>query len=142
MIYKQIPFGSPQYTQALKLRDAVLRAPLGLQLSPQDTHDEADQLHLGAFTQQELIGCITLKALNGEQVRFRQMAVLPAHQGRGIGSALLRHAEAQARASGWREIIVHAREAVLGFYLNNAYHMQGTRFEEIGLPHVKMHKGL
>ncbi len=142
MVFKQIQFGSPQYAQALNLRDTVLRAPLGLQLSANDTRDEAVQIHLGVFEGEDLIGCITLQTLNEKQVRFRQMAIAPARQGRGIGSALLRYAESQARAAGWREVVLHARESVLDFYLNNAYHRQGAGFEEIGLAHVKMHKGI
>jgi len=52
--------------------------------------------------------------------RIRMLYVLPAHQGRGVGAALLATAEADAGA-GVSEITLHATLTARGFYSHHGY---------------------
>lgn len=137
-----VAFDSTHYRESLALRERLLRAPLGLQLTAADLFDEARQIHLGAFEAHTLIGCLLLKPEHNTQIRFRQMAVDTAQQKRGVGSALLRFAETTAAAQGYTQVILHARETARAFYQRNGYQCVGERFEEIGLAHIKMCKPL
>jgi len=44
-----VPHGSPAYAQTVKLRQDMLRTPLGLTLTPAQLATETDQVHLAAF---------------------------------------------------------------------------------------------
>ena len=71
-----------------------------------------------------------------------QHAVAPECQRQGVGSVLVRFAEKFARDRGYTEIMAHARESALGFYIRLGYVPVGPRFTELGLPHVEVRKRL
>jgi len=48
--------------------------------------------------------------LEARRAHIRMLGVAPARQGRGIGTALMREAEARARAAGKTEITLHTTE--------------------------------
>jgi ribosomal protein S18 acetylase RimI-like enzyme len=64
-----------------------------------------------AFAGQVLVGCAFLRPEEGRLYVFR-LAVLPAHRGRGLGRALLRHAEQEARARGLPRVHLGVRMAL------------------------------
>jgi uncharacterized protein (TIGR00369 family) len=75
------------------------------------------------------------------QVRF--MAVAPEAQGQGVGGQVLRHLEAQARARGLREIVLHAREVAVAFYQRHGYAVVAPSYTLFGqIPHFLMRKEL
>ena len=57
------------------------------------------------------------------QIRF--MAVAPEAAGQGLGQCVVAYLEAQARAGGLREIVLHSREAAVGFYEKLGYAVVG-----------------
>jgi predicted GNAT family N-acyltransferase len=126
------------YRQALDLRTAVLRAPLGLSLNPEDLADDARQLHFGLFEDQHLLACVLAAPRGGGRIKIRQMAVRPDRQGRGLGRALLEQAMAHLAASGFTDFELHARLVVVGFYERLGFQRAGPVFTEVGLPHVRM----
>jgi len=100
--------------QTYALRHAVLWP--GRPLAYVQLPDDAAGQHFGAFEQHELVAVISLFAGSGGVARFRKFATSPAWQGRGIGSALLRHIIEVARAQGARSLWCDARYATLPFY--------------------------
>lgn len=124
----------------MKLRLAILRKPLGLGFSDAELAAESDSIHLGCWQGERLLGCLVLKPGPGSQLRMRQVAVNPGHQGQGIGRELVGFCEEVASQRGFREIVLHARESCLAFYLKLEYSAEGERFEELGIPHVQMRK--
>ena len=72
---REIPFGSADYEASKRLRETVLRHPLGLALSAADLEGEAAQIHVAAFEADRLVGSVTLKPLDADKVKLRQMAV-------------------------------------------------------------------
>ena len=142
MALKIIDHGSPEYMQMLKLRDAILRKPLGLSFSPEDVEKEKDNMLIDAFEEERMLGCCMLVKEQAEIVRLRQMAVLNDLQGKGIGRALMNFAENLARDSGYKIIRMHARQNSVGFYEKVGYKIKGDQFIEITIPHFIMEKEL
>jgi ribosomal protein S18 acetylase RimI-like enzyme len=58
-------------------------------------------------------------------VRFRQMAVDPDFEGRGIGSAIMRHVEQSARSAGAAEILGNVRVGNVALFKRHGYVEQG-----------------
>lgn len=142
MALKIIDHGTKEYEQMVKLRDAILRKPLGLSFSADELEKEKNHLMMGAYEDDQMLGCCMLVEEQPETVRLRQMAVINDLQGKGIGKALMQFAENLARDRGYKKITMHARKNALGFYEKMGYKKVGTEFEEITIPHYVMEKEL
>jgi len=59
----EAPYGSGLYCQALALREAVLRQPLGLTLTEEERADDALRRHFCATDQGAVVGSVSLKKL-------------------------------------------------------------------------------
>ena len=137
-----LPYGSPDYQSAVTLRRAVLRTPLGLDFSADDLVREAGDTHFGAWEGGAFIGAVVMTPYAQGQVKLRQMAVSPDHQGRNIGGQLLAAFEAHARDHAIGEIILAARVTAQGFYARHGYQVDGDVFSEVTIPHIRMWKAL
>ena len=142
MALKIIDHGSAQYQQMVKLRDDILRKPLGLSFTKEELEKEKEHLLIGAYEDDKMLACCMLVEENSKTVRLRQMAVLNDLQGKGIGKALMIFAENLARDRGYKKITMHARKDAAGFYEKMGYRRIGREFEEITIPHYVMEKEL
>jgi predicted GNAT family N-acyltransferase len=142
MALKIIDHGSEAYQQMVRLRDEILRKPLGLRLAEEELEREKDNLLIAAYEDEKLMGCCMLVEENRQTVRLRQMAVVNDAQGKGIGKALMQFAENLARDRGYRKISMHARKHAAGFYEKMGYQVAGDEFEELTIPHYLMEKNL
>jgi predicted GNAT family N-acyltransferase len=141
MPLKIIDHNSPEYQQMVKLREDVLRKPLGLCFTKEELEQEKDHLLISAYEDDQLKGCCML-VNEGETVRLRQMAVLNEKQGKGIGRALMLFAENLARDRGYSKITMHARKNAVGFYEKMGYKRTSGEFMELNIPHYVMEKPL
>jgi GNAT superfamily N-acetyltransferase len=139
---RRIELASPEHAAAQRLREAVLRAPLGLAWSEADLADEPLGHHLAAFDGDALVATLILKPLDSGVMKMRQVAVDPQQQGRGIGTGMIAFAEAYAREQGCRQLIAHARATALGFYRALGYAEEGEPFLENTIPHRRVSKCL
>ena len=142
MALKIIDHGSKEYQQMVKLRDDVLRKPLGLSFTPQELEKEKDNMLIAAFEDEDMLGCCMLVEENQVKVRLRQMAVLNDLQGKGIGRALMNFAENLARDRGYRVMIMNARKTTAGFYEKMGYKITSNEFIQLTIPHFVMEKKL
>lgn len=142
MALKILDHGSHEYRQMVKLRDDVLRKPLGLGFTPQELEEEKDNMLIAAFEEEDILGCCMLVEENPQTVRLRQMAVLNDLQGKGIGRALMNFAENIARDQGYKILAMHARKNAIGFYEKMGYKVAGDEFLEVTIPHYLMEKQL
>jgi GNAT superfamily N-acetyltransferase len=142
MALKLIDYGSPEYQQMVQLRNDILRKPLGLVFEKEELEKEAEDILIGAFEDDKLLGCCMLIETEPGTVRLRQMAVPKNLQGKGVGRALMQFAENIARDRGYRKITMHARKTATGFYEKLGYNISGGEFIEVTLPHVVMEKRL
>jgi N-acetylglutamate synthase-like GNAT family acetyltransferase len=140
---EQLTAQHPYYSQVYDLREEVLRKPIGLSLEDEDlSTDELDTI-LVALHSGKVIGCVMLHTMNDPAViRFRQMAVSPHWQGKGIGTKLAIAAEELLRQKQIGKIILHARVTVADFYRKLGYTVVGGTFIEVGIPHIVMVKQL
>lgn len=139
----KIEFGTPEYDETVRLRDEVLRKPLGLYFTAEQLAAEYDSQHLIATDLGgRLIACLILVPASESVIKMRQVAVRPDLQGRGVGTALVQAAEGLAVDGGFREMVLHARETAVEFYRKLDYRTEGDCFEEVGIPHYKMRKTL
>lgn len=142
MALKIIDYGTPEYQQMIKMREDILRKPLGLNFDEKELESEKNNLLIAAFDDDKMLGCCMLVPENESIVRLRQMAVLNDLQGKGIGRALMLFAENLARDRGYNKISMHARKNATGFYEKVGYKVVGDEFEEVTIPHYNMEKEL
>ena len=142
MALKILDYGSKEYQQMVKLRDDMLRKPLGLGFSAQELENEKDNMLIGAFEDEDMLGCCMLVEEKGDMVRLRQVAVLNDLQGKGIGRALINFAENLARDRGCKIISMHARKGTTVFFEKMGYKITSPEFMEITIPHYIMQKQL
>lgn len=142
MALKIIDYGTPEYQQMIKMREDILRKPLGLNFEEKELESEKNNLLIAAFDDDKMLGCCMLVPENENIVRLRQMAVLNDLQGKGIGRALMLFAENLARDRGYNKISMHARKNATGFYEKVGYKVVGDEFVEVTIPHYNMEKEL
>lgn len=141
-VYRQIRFNSGEYRQSVKLREVVLRKPLGLSFSAKDLEPDAHEIHLAAFHKGVLLAILLLKPLGAGEVKMRQVAVDASLQGQGIGRGLVLFAEQFAVARGFTHMVLNARMVSSPFYTKLNYQTEGVVFQEVGIDHIKMQKAL
>ena len=136
----EIPFGSDEQKESVKLRFRVLRQPLGLNFDAEDLAAEFIDYHVAAFHDHHLVGVLLLRPLDAGTLKMRQVAVDFDWQGTGVGKSLVKFSEQFGREKGFGKIELHARENAVPFYLSLGYALEGELFYEVGIPHRKMHK--
>ena len=142
MALKIIDYGTHEYRQMVKLRDDLLRKPLGLTFTKEELESEKENMLIAAFEDDDILGCCMLVEKDPETARLRQMAVLNNLQGKGVGSAILQFAENLARDRGYKKIMMHARKNTAEFFEKCGYKISGTEFVELTIPHYQMIKVL
>ncbi|MBK7376216.1 MAG: GNAT family N-acetyltransferase [Ferruginibacter sp.] len=142
MALKQIDHGSKEYQQMVKLRNDILRQPLGLSFNEEELAREKEDILIGAFDDDEMLACCLLTKTDNHSLRLRQMAVQNNLQGKGIGASMMNFAETIARDKGYKRLLMHARKTALGFYEKLGYRVVGDEFTEVTIPHYVMEKYL
>jgi predicted N-acetyltransferase YhbS len=135
-----LPSGA-EYEAELDIRWRVLRKPLGMGRDQVGLGREAESLHLVAVDGGRVVGCV-LHCVDEEGDRIRGMAVDPDRQGEGIGAKLVARMEEELRGRGVKSVVLHARDAAVGFYARCGYAPYGETFVEVGIPHVRMRKAI
>lgn len=147
----QPPRTPAEWVAYYQLRYAVLRQPWqqppGSERCPAD--DEAGTVHAllladGAAAKPPVALAVgMLQPTTAQQGQVRFMAVAPAAAGTGLGRRIMAALEAGARARGLTEIVLHSREAAVGFYQRLGYAVVGPSHTLFGIiPHFLMRKQL
>ncbi len=142
MALKQIDHGTKEYQQMVKLRNDILRQPLGLSFTEDELAKEKEDILIGAFDDDEMLACCLMTKMDNQSLRLRQMAVQNNLQGKGIGASMMNFAETVARDKGYKKLSMHARKTALGFYEKLGYRVVGDEFTEVTIPHFIMEKNL
>ena len=120
---------------ALNIRHAVLWPD-----QPRDfsrVAGDADALHLGIYDKDLLI-CVASLYQTENGLRLRKFATLFAHQGKGHGSAMMRHAIDHCKIAGHPRLWLSARETAMPFYRRFGFEPFGTPMEKAGIPYLYM----
>lgn len=137
---RKIEFGSSLYQETLKLREKILRIPLGLTLTKKELERDVNDIHLGAFLDHKLVACLILSRLDSGKMKMRQVAVDEGLQGQGIGGKLVKFSEQVTIENQIDRIELSARGTAVDFYLRLGYQVQGESYSEQNIPHIKMTK--
>lgn len=139
---REIEHKGAEYFAMMHLRYEVLRRPLGLEFTAEETAAEAGHFLLAAFDGIEMVGCLVLTPYDTQDVKMRQVAVVPGRQGQGVGRLMVEFSEDFARRKGYQNMVLHARESAVAFYLAQGYEVIGDPFVEVTIPHRKLFKKL
>ena len=146
----QPPRTPAEWAAYYALRYAVLRQPWqqppGSERVAAD--DEPSTIHAlllavaaGTTPAARAVGMLQPTGAHQGQIRF--MAVVPEAAGQGLGRRVVAYLEAQAHAAGIREIVLHSREAAVGFYEKTGYALVEPSHLLFGvIPHFLMRKQL
>ncbi len=125
------------------VRHPILRKGRPLESCHFDGDNDADTIHLGAFIDDQLSGilsCYKRKSKHSNlnnQFQIRGVAVLNMHQRKGIGQALMQHAESTLIARSCNLIWLNARVNALPFYTQLNYVAVGSIFD---VEHIGKHQ--
>lgn len=142
MEIKVIRHGSDEYEQMINLRVTQLLLPIGVPASYIQIENEKHDILIGAFENNEMIGCCVLTPRENGIVQLRQMTVREDYRGKKIGAAIVEFAEEVARENNFSILMMHARDPVIDFYKKCGYEIAGEQFFEVGMGHHKMQKQL
>ncbi len=142
MALKQLYHGSREYDQMVNLRYEIMRKPLGLSFNEEELKKEKEDILIGAFDEEEIIGCCMITKIDHQCGRLRQMAVQKNKQGMGVGESMMAFAENIARDRGYKILMMHARDTAIGFYEKYGYKIKGDEFIELNIKHHIMEKKL
>ena len=142
MTFRDFQPGTAEYEESLRLRDDILRKPLGLALTEADLAHDPACFHLGSFEGTRLAAVLLLQPLDERTLQMRQVAVGREQQGRGVGSRLVAFAEQFARQRSYAIVIAHARASAVEFYRRLGYSVSDEEFIEVTIPHRVVTKRL
>jgi len=132
------------YGDAKRLREQVLRAPLGMCLRDVDVKHDGDEgvAHFGAINGDGvLVGTVSIARTNN-QAELKQMCVVPEWVGQGVGRSLVQDAERQSLAEGVQSIRLHARLSAKAFYVALGYAAVSEPHDHLGIAHLWMERQL
>jgi predicted GNAT family N-acyltransferase len=125
------------------LRFNVLREPWNQPLGSEVLTDEDQAIHAIAVENGEVLGVARMHESADKQGQVRCVATATAAQGKGIGKAIMAYLEDQAKAKGWTEIVLEARENAVPFYQAIGYTIVAESYLLFGeIQHYRMQKNL
>ena len=137
------PLHKNDYDAYYTLRWQILRAPWRQDKGSEKDELEDDAIHRIAIVDQQIIAIGRLHFIDKTTAQIRYMATSDDMQNQGIGKLILQSLEKAAKEKNIQLIILHAREAVVGFYKKQGYQLlkkSHLLFNEI--QHYKMQKVL
>lgn len=131
-----------EFSACLAIRRAVFideqHVPEALEL---DGEDDACMHLLALDAGGRPVGTARLRVL-GENAKAQRVAVVAAARGRGIGAALMRALEDEARRAGAAKVTLSSQVHALPFYAVLGYVAHGDTYDDAGIPHRDMTKPL
>lgn len=134
---------SPAEVQAcLRLRWTVFVEEQGVRPSDeQDTHDATDAVHALASLDGVPCGAGRFVFEAPGLAKIQRMAVVDDVRGRGVGLALLKFLQTEARRRGAMRLALSAQTRARAFYEKAGYTAVGPEFDDgTGILHVRMER--
>jgi len=139
MDFKLIPHGSEEWKIAVRLREEILRKPLGSFFTAEELEEEKKHMHIAGFIGGELVATAVLVP-EGDAMKMQRVVVKDELRSSNIGSNMMLFCEQIAIENNKNRIYCHARDTAVNFYLKNNYQADGDYFPEDGIPHLLMSK--
>lgn len=139
--FKMVAHESKDWIEAVKLREEILRKPLGSFFTESELREEKKHLHVVGKIDGKIIATAVLVPEN-EKIKMQRVVVSDELRGLNIGSKMMTFCESYIVKAGFNQIYCHARNSAVNFYLRNAYQAEDDYFDEDGIPHLKMKKSI
>lgn len=137
--FKEISHGSQEWADAVRLREKILREPLGARFTEKELEEEKDHFQIAGFLDDALIASAVLVP-EGNKMKMQRVVVLENLRNLDIGSEMMTFCEEFSSDRNFNVIYCHARNTAVNFYVKNGYSGIGDYFDEDGIPHLKMRK--
>lgn len=146
---RRIGRDDPLYPLAVGLRERVLLAPIGYDLARMEAEYPGYEDRFEHFVAvvddhprgPRVVGvvCLLPDEPAAGSSKLMQMAVDAQRRREGIGRRLVAEVERRAfGVLGMQRLYCHSREDAAAFYASCGWSAEGDRFEEAGVPHVRM----
>ena len=139
MTFREIEHNSLEWRSAVRLREKILREPLGSKFTEEEHEEEKSYIQMAGFLEKELIATAVLVP-KGKEMKMQRVVVDDKLRNKSIGSRMMEFCESLTIQKGFRIMYCHARESAVNFYLRNNYEKEDEYFDEDGIPHLKMKK--
>ena len=139
--FREILHNSPEWTNAVRLREKILREPLGSTFTSQELEEEKNHFQIAGFMDDTIVATAVLVP-EGNVMKMQRVVVTETLRGLNIGSEMMSFCENFADEREYKLIYCHARNTAINFYIKNGYEEIGDYFDEDGIPHLKMRKKL
>jgi predicted GNAT family N-acyltransferase len=139
MTFKEITYKSQDWTNAVRLREKILREPLGTAFTDEELEEEKNHIQIAGFLDNELVATAVLVP-EGEEMKMQRVVVAENLRSKNIGSQMMAFCEKVATDRNVKVMYCHARDSAVSFYSKNLYEKEGDYFDEDGIPHLKMKK--
>jgi predicted GNAT family N-acyltransferase len=133
--------GKKEMSAVLALRHDVFCREQGVPEREEVDGRDRDGIHLVAVSGDQLLATCRLLFV-GPTVQFSRLAVRQNARRHRIATALLKLADAEARAGGARRLVLHAQTYARSLYESAGYEPRGRIFMEAGIEHIAMEKHL
>ncbi len=130
------------YTEALEeirlIRTLVFHKEQGVDPELEFDGKDSTAEHLLAYWNNQAVGTARIRGLSEDIVKIERLAVRKSARGKGIGKKLMQTALDLAIQQGFETATINAQEYVKGLYSQLGFVQVGDKFDEAGIPHVKM----
>lgn len=140
-VFKEIIHRSAAWTDAVRLREKILREPLGSSFTDQELEEEKYHFQIAGFLDEVIIATAVLVPV-GDAMKMQRVVVAENLRSLNIGSEMMTFCEKLASDKNFKVMYCHARDTAVNFYIKNGYTGMGDYFDEDGIPHLKMSKKL
>lgn len=141
MIEVRVASSEAEIAACLRLRWTVFVEEQGVRPSDEvDAHDRGDAVHALALIDSVPCGTGRFVFVERGVAKLQRMAVIDDVRGKGVGAALLRFLEEEARRRGAARFTLWAQTHARAFYEKAGYAACGEQFDDAGIPHVAMSK--
>ncbi|AYG00072.1 GNAT family N-acetyltransferase [Lactococcus allomyrinae] len=123
------------YAETLALRDKILRQPFGVTIYDENLDYEVENIFLGAFENDELIGTVNYFEKTSKTAQLCAFAVKSDRQKSGVGSQLVQALFTDLLAQNFEKCIVEARGTAVGFYKKMGFVLTSSAFKNERLGH-------
>lgn len=96
--------------------------------------------HFLAYINGKAVGTARIREIDADTVKIERLAVLSDYRKQGVGKQLMVSALSAITQRGKSLVVVHAQEYVVQLYQQLGFEVIGEKFNEAGIPHVKMIK--
>lgn len=130
-----------QREQAFAIRRRVFQAEQGVSVEEEFDADDDHATHVLATSDGRPMGTGRI-VFHAGYAKVGRMAVLKDWRRHGVGRAVLAELTRIAVTNGVHRLVLHAQVHAIPFYEADGFRVVSEEFEEAGIPHRRMERGL